>query len=351
MARPALHRLTSIALLAALGALAAAGLMAVPPAASQDATPVPTPTEVGAPTSVAAPAPIGDANGAIDRQTLIYATDHSAYYAITYWSDGLRVAGFLGFPTGDGPYPAIIHNRGGYDGVGALTGIELVNYVEAGYVAAASQYRGNGGGEGREDFGGQDVDDVLALIPLLKALPFVDPDRIGLFGGSRGGMMTFIALKRQTLSGAHDIKVAVTVGGIADLFAWDRERGGSLAGVLWLPLVGATPAQDPQAFEDRSAVYWPELIDVPILLLHGEADTEVSIDETRHLAELLLAAGKQVETVTYPGGDHPLTAYHGGAPDALAWFGLYLGGDGVDRSFAAYEDAISAVATWFLANR
>ena len=346
MARPALHRITSALLVTTLGALIAAGLLVVPPAASQDATHVPTPTPLNF-----TPTPNGPANGDVDQMTLVYATDHSAYYAITYWSDGLRVAGFLGFPMGDGPYPAIIHNRGGYDGVGALTGIELVTYVEAGYVAVASQYRGNGGGEGHEDFGGNDVDDVRNLIPLLKAMPIVDPDRIGMFGGSRGGMMTFIALKRQTLGGTNNIKVAVTVGGLADLFAWDRERGGSLTNVLWLPLIGTTPAQNPQPFEDRSAVYWPDLINVPILLLYGEADTEISPDESRHLAELLLAAGKSVETVGYPGGDHPLSNYNGGAPDALAWFGLYLGGDGVDRSFATHQSAISAVATWFLANR
>jgi len=327
------HRAASTLLLLSL-------LAALPfRAAAQGATPVATPT------------PVPPADGAIDSITLILTTPRSAYYTLTYWSDGLRVAGYLGRPLGSGPYPAIIHNRGGFGATGALTGGEIVAWVEAGYVAVASQYRGSGGGEGQEDFGGDDVHDVTNLIPLLKSLPYVDPVRIGMFGGSRGGMMTYLALKQQALAGTDDIKAAVTVGGIADLFAWDRERGGALASILWRPLVGATPAQDPAAFEARSAVYWPELIQVPILLLAGEADRDVSVAQSRALAEALIAAGAVVELVTFPGGDHALTQFTGGIPDALAWFGAFLGGDGADRSYAAHAQAISDVQTWFLARQ
>lgn len=313
------------------------------PAWAQQATPIPTPTPLALPT------PDHPPDGTIERLTLLHVTPRSAYYALTYWSDGLRVTGFLGQPTSSGPHPAIIHNRGGYDGVGALTGVEIVPWVEAGYVAVASQYRGNAGGEGHEDFGGRDVHDVLALIPLLQSLLYVDDERIGMFGGSRGGMMTYLALKEQTLAGRDDIKAAVTVGGISDLFAWDRERRGTLAAELWRPLVGATPAEAPALFQARSAVYWADLIGVPLLLVHGAADREVSPQQTYALADALRAAGKEVEVIIVPGGDHPLSGDHNGYPQALAWFARYLGGDGVDRTFAAHEQEISAVSTWFLA--
>jgi dienelactone hydrolase len=320
---------------------------AASPAAITSATPVPTPTSAGTPTPTPTATPSGPQNGTIELAQLVYSTAHSQYYAITYWSDGLRVAGYLGYPTETGIYPAIIHNRGGFGSRGALTGGEIVPYVEAGYVAVASQYRGNGGGEGQEDFGGADVHDVTALIPLLKNLPNVDPHRIGMFGGSRGGMMTYLALRDDALSGQNAIKAAVTVGGISDLFAWDRERGGTLADILWLPLIGATPAQAPELYRDRSAIYWADLIQAPLLLLHGDADRDVSMQQTLDLAEVLRAVGATVEVIIYPGGDHPLSNYDGGYRDTLAWFEQYLGGDGIDRSFAAHEDAIRAGWAWF----
>src|SRR4030095_14955865 len=80
-------------------------------------------------------------------------------------------------------------------------------YVSSGFVVIGSQYRGNDGGEGREEFGGADVCDVLHLIPLARALGYVDMHNVFMLGWSRGGMMTYLALK-------HEIPVnAVAVGG------------------------------------------------------------------------------------------------------------------------------------------
>ena len=112
-------------------------------------------------------------------------------------------------------------------------------------------------------------------------------------------------------------------------------------------LVGATPAEAPALFAERSAVNWPD-DHCSLLLLHGEADREVSRSR-RACWPRLCAKGAPVEAIFYPGGDHALTAQHGGVPEALAWFAQYLGGDGADRSFAAHEPDIAAVSTWFLA--
>lgn len=322
--------------IALAGVLCLVGLLLAPSAgAAQTATPVPSPT------------PNARADGTLESARLLLDTGTTAYYTITYWSDGLRVTGYLGKPKGRGPFPAVIYNRGGYGGTGALIGAEIVPFVEAGFVAAASQYRGNVGGEGREDFGGADVHDVTNLLAAVARLPYVDPDRIGMMGGSRGGMMTYLALKQDALDGTARIKAAVTVGGIADLFAWGQQQG-YVVGQVYGPLIGTTPAADPAPFEARSAVYWPELINAPLLLLHGEADTTVSVQQSRTLAEKLLAAGKTVELRTFPGGDHPLTRFHSGYHDALDWFARHIGTPGADHSFAAHEQAIANIATWFV---
>ena len=81
----------------------ALGLALAGSARAQDATPIPTPTPVSAreiapavPLASPAPTPTHPLDGAIERLTLIHVTPRSAYYALTYWSDGLRVTGFLG---------------------------------------------------------------------------------------------------------------------------------------------------------------------------------------------------------------------------------------------------------------
>lgn len=63
--------------------------------------------------------------------------------------------------------------------------------VSWGYVVVVSQYWGNDGGEGVEQFGGDDVNDVLNFLLLFEQILVVDIFWIGLEGGSRGGMMVY----------------------------------------------------------------------------------------------------------------------------------------------------------------
>ena len=163
-------------------------------------------------------------SGYIESLELVLDTGHSQYFEMVYLSDGLKVTGYLGFPTDGGPFPAIIYNRGGGLEFGSLQGWEIVPYVEAGFVGVASNYRGNSGSEGKETYGGDDINDVLNLIPLLKSLSYVDSNRIGMVGQSHGGMMTCIALKELNLRGDNDIKAAVVKSGVYDLFMWLEER-------------------------------------------------------------------------------------------------------------------------------
>ena len=120
---------------------------------------------------------------------------------ITYLSDGLRIKGFVLAPKKEGRYPVLMWNRGGCRGnVGVLTRYGLARWVapfaDWGYVVVGSQYRGAPGSEGKDEFGGADVNDVMNLLPLLEALPNADPSRIGMAGFSRGALMTYLALTK-----------------------------------------------------------------------------------------------------------------------------------------------------------
>jgi dipeptidyl aminopeptidase/acylaminoacyl peptidase len=120
---------------------------------------------------------------------------HVHIQAITYLSDGLRIKGYLVAPKYSAHLPCMIYNRGGNRDFGRWTdervALELAKIARWGYVVVASQYRGTAGGEGRDEFGGAEVNDVLTLITLLESYPQADASRIGMYGWSRGGLMTY----------------------------------------------------------------------------------------------------------------------------------------------------------------
>jgi dipeptidyl aminopeptidase/acylaminoacyl peptidase len=244
-------------------------------------------------------------------------------YEITYISDGLRVKGYLSLPNTPGRHPAIIYCRGGNQNYGAGDFVQVANYARIGYIAIGSQYRGNMGGQGQDQFGGGDVNDVVNLIPLLKSLPEVDPDHIGIVGASRGGMMAYMTLRKQTLAGTNDIKVAVIVSGSADLF-FAAQKQADMLNEVFIPLIGGTPQQLPKEYEARSAVYWANDINVPILLQHGDQDVHVYIDEANKMAAELQKYGKTYKYIVYPGRGHDLIDTGPSYDDELAWLRKYL---------------------------
>ncbi|MEZ4800181.1 MAG: prolyl oligopeptidase family serine peptidase [Flavobacteriales bacterium] len=112
-----------------------------------------------------------------------------------------------------GNYPCVIFNRGGNRDFGvfkiAHAAITLGEIAKEGYVVIASQYRGNAGSEGKEEFGGSDVNDIVILPKVLEEVEGADTSRIGMYGWSRGGMMTYIALTKM-----KNIKAAAVGGAI-----------------------------------------------------------------------------------------------------------------------------------------
>ena len=140
--------------------------------------------------------------------------DRTRLFRLRYRSGEWEVEGFLCAPAaGDGPWPALIFNRGGNREYGALRGEALCPFAARGYAVLGSQYRGNCGGTGREEFGGSDVDDVIKLIDIALSLPFARREGVYMVGRSRGGMMTYLACARDTR-----IRAAAIGAGLADCF-------------------------------------------------------------------------------------------------------------------------------------
>jgi dipeptidyl aminopeptidase/acylaminoacyl peptidase len=146
--------------------------------------------------------------------------------------------------------------------------IDFYGFASQGFVVLASQYRGNDGGEGRDEVGGADVADVMALMQLARRLPYADADNVFLYGLSRGGMMSFLALKQ-----GFPAKATAVVGALFDLEAMNRRA----PEMVKKAMVGNDDfARDAAAvLRARSVMNWPEQIGVPLLIIHGANDQEV----------------------------------------------------------------------------
>ena len=143
--------------------------------------------------------------------------DNTITEKIFYLSDGLKVRGYISYPKNNSyKYPCVIWNRGGIGDKGAIdsfTARGIFGQIASwGFIVFATQYRGNDGGEGQDEFGGGDVNDVLNLIPLADEIENADTTKWGIEGWSRGGMMTYLVLTRTKL-----FKCAIVSGGIANL--------------------------------------------------------------------------------------------------------------------------------------
>ncbi len=230
--------------------------------------------------------------------------DSVDFFRITYLSDGLKVTGFIAEPKAKGTYPCIISNRGGNRDFGKWNPLGILYFLGRmaswNYVVVASQYRGNDGGEGVEEFGGADVNDIFNLIPVLDQNPKADTSRIGIEGTSRGGMMTYLCLKRSCR-----FKAAVVTAGMANAFLNTAARPEMESGVF-AELVPDYNANREQGLKDRSVVFWADQLckTTPLLIMHGSADWRVLPEESLELVGQLYAAKHPLRFILFEGADH-----------------------------------------------
>ena len=252
---------------------------------------------------------------------------------ITYLSDKLKVNGYIAYPClpnrqhrqakdNEGKqFPCIIWNRGGYENKGTINRFNargiFGQIASWGYVVFASLYRGNDGGEGKEEMGGEDVNDVLNLIPLADELPFADKNKWGIEGWSRGGMMTFLTLKQN-----KNFKCAVlnsTISNLKKSVIENKEIMKSFS-----ELVSNRNLE--QNLQLRSAInFAKELPKIPYLLLHGFADDVVSPLQSIELSKKFYELNIPHRLILFENGDHYLKKHRKEVNKLRKmWFGKYL---------------------------
>jgi dipeptidyl aminopeptidase/acylaminoacyl peptidase len=247
-------------------------------------------------------------------------------FQIKYLSDGLKINGYLLLPT-DIPggkcklLPAIIYNRPGI-GDSHKINKETLSYLSIlpahNYIVAATQYRGNDGSDGTESYLDKDLNDVLHILALVRSLAYVDSERTGMLGFSRGAAITYQLLKQQV-----DIKAACVMGCATDFvdayFQLPHYRPFLEA------VFNGTPETAREEYTRRSPLYWPEKINVPLLIIQGTDDLHVPIHQVHQLADKLKELNKVHKVVIYPEGDHTLDKVREDKDNRIMeWFKKYL---------------------------
>ncbi len=225
---------------------------------------------------------------------------------LKYTSDALKVTAYLYRPkrVENRKYPAIIFNRG--SAVRQDIAPELISFFHRlaaeGFVVLAPMLRQSDGGEGRDELGGADVNDLMNILPVAKSFGFVDMNNLFMYGESRGGMMTYQALRRK-----FPVNAAAVFGAFTDLQGLANSHPKQYTPALFQQLWPDYETRKTELFETRSAIFWADELTVPLLLMHGGADQSVDPEQTLNLAQRLQKLGRVYELIVYAGDGHVLS--------------------------------------------
>ncbi|HEY4113038.1 MAG TPA: prolyl oligopeptidase family serine peptidase [Rhizomicrobium sp.] len=246
--------------------------------------------------------------------------------AVTYPAkDGQTVHAQLFLPRdarGAKPHPAIMFYHGGprrqmllgFNPMGAYAWMYALNqhFVSEGYIVISVNYRG-GIGYGldyreADNFGpggGSEVNDILGTVSYLQGRKDVDARKVGVWGGSYGGLMTALALARAS----KDIAVGVDYAGV---YNWD-----TMLASLGAPV---EPGEATRRGFDSSPIATIDQWHSPVLVVQADDDRNVPLQQSVELIEDLRAHRIDHEAIMMPNEIHDLARYS-------SWMALFKATD------------------------
>ncbi|MEY2567163.1 MAG: hypothetical protein QOE35_1692 [Actinomycetota bacterium] len=239
-------------------------------------------------------------------------------------SDGTEVEAWLMRPAGftpGGRYPMLLNIHGGpFTQYGNRFFDEFQVQAGAGYAVLYANPRGSSGYSeawGRairgpqaaealgSGWGGVDYDDLMAVVDeAVRRFEFVDPERLGVLGGSYGGYMT------SWIVGHTDrFRAACSERAVNDVLALEY---GSDVGGLFRTYVGVTHLENPDEYRRWSPIEHVAAMRTPLLILHSENDLRCPPAQADELFVALRMLERDVEMVRFEGESHELS--RAGAP-------------------------------------
>ncbi len=170
--------------------------------------------------------------------------------------------------------------------------------TDLGYTVIDIDYRGSAG-YGRDwrtgiyrHMGGKDLTDQVDGVKYLIDNHDIDPEKVGIYGGSYGGFITLMAMFTE----AETFKAGAALRSVTD---WAHYNHGYTSNIL------NEPSKDPIAYRRSSPIYFAEGLKGDLLIAHGMVDTNVHFQDVVRLAQRLIEQGKENwEMAVYPVEGH-----------------------------------------------
>jgi dipeptidyl aminopeptidase/acylaminoacyl peptidase len=221
--------------------------------------------------------------------------------------DGMDIDGIVTKPVdfdSSRKYPFLLNPHGGPTGSSTLSFNPTEQILAAnGYMILEPNFRGSTGrGEkfamaNQNDWGGGDYKDDMSGVQTMVDRGWADPNRLGAFGWSYGGFMTFW-IDAQT-----DRFKAISPGaGLPDLYSMYSQT--DIHRYLRQFFDLKAPWDNFQEYWDHSPMKFVENVKTPTMILHGQADTRVPIPQAEEFYRALVERHVPVEFVTYPRENH-----------------------------------------------
>ncbi|MBQ9902558.1 MAG: prolyl oligopeptidase family serine peptidase [Clostridia bacterium] len=204
-----------------------------------------------------------------------------ATYRFIFLSDKVnqyKIKGFISIPVScmetRTPCKCLVYCRGGNSELGEFKKDDTaMRSAFTNRIVIGCEHRGGNGTEGTDEFGGDDLNDVIRLIDFCDTMfEFADMDDLCVEGESRGGLMAYMTARRD-----NRVKKIIVCSGISDLFAAFDERQDKMPEVL-IRCIGGTPQELPEEYEKRSAVCWADEIKIPVLIFHSKGDKQANFE-------------------------------------------------------------------------
>lgn len=243
--------------------------------------------------------------------------------------NGNQIEFFLEKPTGDGPFPVIFMVHGYQPLEKSCGGAEMIEhgvapFIEQNIAIVSISLPGFGNSSGTRDFAGPSSQKaVIAVMEYFKQLPFINREKIGLYGGGLGAI---VASMVSTVT--PDLTFQILQSGAYDISLWFAQLPSYLDGIKQ-NFEKETDNTD-EAFEMRSATRHADLIKAPTLILDCKYNDRRGLITAQILQEKLLYFGTDCHLITYHKVDQKWSAI---LPFVRKWvFNLYGIGVGLTNS-------------------